>query len=129
MSRQCPLLRSLRRKVDRVVRVQVCRLRSELNPATSAAAVKSTTPERLAVGVGATQYSPPLEDPRGPCSRLQLCLARRHPGHSCTIQYLNERKQFEVAFLEALSKSNVPVTLMWGVRDIVSRFELQTTFG
>ena len=37
-----------------------------------------------------------------------------------TIQYLNERKQFEVSFLETLAKSSIPVTLAWGVHDTVS---------
>lgn len=37
-----------------------------------------------------------------------------------TIQYLNERKEREVTFLETLSKSAIPATLMWGVHDLVA---------
>jgi pimeloyl-ACP methyl ester carboxylesterase len=93
-----------------------------LDPATSAAAARSTTPERLAVGVGATQYSPPLKPDDPEVRALAYNFAWQGgiqviPG---TIQYLNERRQFEVVFLEALSKSNVPVTLMWGIHDMVS---------
>jgi len=37
-----------------------------------------------------------------------------------TIKYLNERAQFEVSFLETLARSSFPVTLIWGVHDMVS---------
>lgn len=93
-----------------------------LDPNTSAAAVKSLTPERLAAGLGATQYSPPL----GPTDPEVQALADNFAYQNgiavipATIQYLNERKQFEDAFLDALARSTVPVTMIWGVHDMVS---------
>jgi pimeloyl-ACP methyl ester carboxylesterase len=93
-----------------------------LNPATSAMAVKSLSPERLAIGMGATLYSPPLkpEDPEVRALAYNFAWQDGIQVIPSTIQYLNERKQFEVTFLEALAKSDVPVTLLWGVHDIVS---------
>jgi pimeloyl-ACP methyl ester carboxylesterase len=37
-----------------------------------------------------------------------------------TIKYLNERAQFEVSFLENLARSPVPVTIIWGVHDMIA---------
>ena len=37
-----------------------------------------------------------------------------------TIQYLNERKQMEASFLQTLSRSTIPATVMWGVHDMVA---------
>ena len=93
-----------------------------LNPATSAMAVKSLSPERLAIGMGATLYSRPLkpEDPEVRALAYNFAWQDGIQVIPSTIQYLNERKQFEVTFLEALAKSDVPVTLLWGVHDIVS---------
>lgn len=93
-----------------------------LNPATSALAVKRVTPERLAAGMGETQYSPPLppNDPEVLALTYNFAYqdgVRVIPG---TIQYLNERKKFEVGFLASLAKSDVPVTLIWGMHDMVS---------
>jgi pimeloyl-ACP methyl ester carboxylesterase len=93
-----------------------------LNPATSAFAVSRATPERLAGGIGETQYSPPLppNDPEVLALAYNFAYqdgVRVIPG---TIQYLNERKQFEVGFLASLVKSDVPVTLIWGMHDMVS---------
>jgi pimeloyl-ACP methyl ester carboxylesterase len=93
-----------------------------LNPITSTVLVKILTPERLAVGMGATLYSPPLkpEDPEVRALAYNFAWQDGIRVIPRTIQYLNERKQFEVAFLEALSTSNVPVTLVWGIHDMVS---------
>ncbi|RTL62141.1 MAG: alpha/beta hydrolase [Hyphomicrobiales bacterium] len=93
-----------------------------LNPATSAAAVQRTTPEALAVGMGATQYTPPLQpnDPEVRALAYNFAAQNGVTVIPATIQYLNERKQFEVTFLEALAKSDVPVTLIWGAHDMVS---------
>ncbi len=93
-----------------------------LNPATSAAAVQRTTPEALAVGMGATQYTPPLppDDPEIRGLAYNFAAQNGVAVIPATIQYLNERKQFEVAFLDALAKSDVPVTLIWGLHDMVS---------
>jgi pimeloyl-ACP methyl ester carboxylesterase len=93
-----------------------------LGPDSSAAAVKSITPERLAVGLGLTQYSPPLkpDDPEVRALAFNFAWQDGIPVIPATIQYLNERMKFEVGFLETLSRSSVPATLIWGVHDTVS---------
>lgn len=93
-----------------------------LNPMTSAMAVKRATPERLAAGLGETQYSPPLP-PNDPEVRALVYNFAYQDGTRvipATIKYLNERKQFEVGFLASLGASDVPVTLIWGMHDMVS---------
>ncbi|MGA9509649.1 MAG: alpha/beta hydrolase [Candidatus Sulfotelmatobacter sp.] len=37
-----------------------------------------------------------------------------------TIQYLNERKQFEDEWLQALSRSSIPATVAWGIHDVAA---------
>lgn len=93
-----------------------------LNPATSAIAVKRVTAERLAAGLGATQYSPPLapEDPEVRALAYAFAWQNGTQVIPATIQYLNERKKYEVEFLQALEKSDVPATLIWGAHDMVS---------
>jgi pimeloyl-ACP methyl ester carboxylesterase len=96
--------------------------KSMLDPATSAIAASRTTPQRLAAGLGESQYSPPLplSDPEVQALTYNFAYQdgiRVIPG---TIQYLNERRKFEVGFLASLSASDVPVTLVWGVHDMVS---------
>ncbi len=93
-----------------------------LNPTVSALAVKRVTPDRLAVGLGATQYSPPLkpEDPEVRALAYAFAWQDGTQVIPATIQYLNERKKFEVGFLKALEKSDVPATLIWGAHDMVS---------
>jgi pimeloyl-ACP methyl ester carboxylesterase len=93
-----------------------------LDPATSAAAVKNVNPTLLAAGMGQTTYTPGLraDDPE---VRALANLFDYQSGIQvlpATIQYLNERKQFEVEFLETLSRSSIPATLIWGVHDMVS---------
>ena len=71
--------------------------------------MKSVTATRLAGGIGQTQYTPPLKagDPE-----VQALAA--------TIQYLNERAQMEVSFLQTLATSTIPATIMWGAHDTVA---------
>ena len=93
-----------------------------LDPATSAAAVKAVNAGILAIGLGQTQYTPPLkaDDPE---VRALAALFAHDSGVDAipaTIQYLNERKQMEVAFLETLAKSTIPTTIMWGAHDMVA---------
>ena len=69
-----------------------------LDPATSAAAVKSVNANLLAGGMGQTNYTPPLkaDDPE---VRALASLFGYQSGVEvipATIQYLNERKQMEV---------------------------------
>jgi len=93
-----------------------------LDPNTSATAVKNMTAERLAVGVGSNLYSPPLkpDDPEVRALAFNFAWQDGIAAIPATIQYLNEGLKFEVGFLETLSRSSVPATLMWGLHDTVS---------
>ena len=93
-----------------------------LNPATAPMAVRQTTAANLAAGMGETQYSPPLaaDDPEVKGLAYNFAYQDGVAVIPATIKYLNERMQFEVEFLAALGKSDVPVTLIWGVHDMVS---------
>ena len=92
------------------------------NPATGRATAAATTPETLAAGMGASTFMPrrTLDDPE--IAALAKCFAyndgiRVLPD---TIQYLNERAADETIWLEALSKSNVNTTVVWGLHDNVA---------
>jgi pimeloyl-ACP methyl ester carboxylesterase len=93
-----------------------------LNPTTSAIAVRAVTPERLATGLGKTQYWPPLapDDPEIQALIYNFAYQDGVRVIPKTIQYLNERKQFELDYLASLAKSDVPATLIWGIHDTVS---------
>jgi pimeloyl-ACP methyl ester carboxylesterase len=93
-----------------------------LDPATSALAVQRITAERLATGMGATTYSPALDadDPEVRGLAFNFAWQNGISVLPATIQYLNERKAMEVRFLEALSRSDVPASLIWGIHDMVS---------
>lgn len=93
-----------------------------LDPATRAAAVKSVNANLLAGGMGQTNYTPPLK-PDDPEVRALASLFGYQSGVEiipATIQYLNERKRMEDGFLQALSRSTIPATIMWGVHDMVA---------
>ena len=93
-----------------------------LDPATSAIAIKSVNAGLLAVGMGQTQYTPPLkaDDPEVRALAALFAYQSGVEAIPATIQYLNERKQMEVSFLETLSKSTIPTTIMWGAHDMVA---------
>jgi pimeloyl-ACP methyl ester carboxylesterase len=81
-----------------------------------------TTPETLAAGLGATTFMPrrTLADPE--IAALAKCFAyndgiRVLPD---TIQYLHERATDETSWLEAISRNETNVTLVWGLHDNVS---------
>jgi pimeloyl-ACP methyl ester carboxylesterase len=93
-----------------------------LDDATGRATAAATTPELLAAGLGASTFMPrrTLDDPE--IAALAKCFAH-NDGISVlpdTIQYLHERATDETRWLEALSTSEVNVTLVWGVHDNVS---------
>lgn len=93
-----------------------------LNPATSADAVRNMTPALMAAGMGATTYSPALK-PDDPEVRGLAAMFAHDGGVQVlpeTIKYLNERAQFEVSFLETLGRLTIPVTVFWGVHDLIS---------
>ena len=93
-----------------------------LDPATSAAAVKAVNASVLGAGMGQTQYTPPLK-PEDPEVRALAAFFGYQSGVAAipaTIQYLNERRQFEVSFLQTLATSTIPATILWGVHDMVA---------
>jgi pimeloyl-ACP methyl ester carboxylesterase len=93
-----------------------------LDPATSGAAVKSVSAGLLAVGMGATNYTPPLkpDDPEVRALAFQFAFENGVGVIPATIQYLNERRKMEVSFLETLAKSTVPAAILWGAHDMVA---------
>jgi pimeloyl-ACP methyl ester carboxylesterase len=93
-----------------------------LDPATSAAAVKSVNAGLLAGGMGQTNFTPPLkaDDPEVRALASFFGYQSGVEVIPATIQYLNERKQMEVSFLQTLSRSTIPATIMWGVHDMVA---------
>ncbi len=93
-----------------------------LNPATSAAAVKTMTPQLFAAGMGMTTYTPALKADDPDVKALAAIFGYQDGVEVVpeTIKYLNERAQFEVSFLETLAHTSFPVTIIWGVHDMVS---------
>lgn len=93
-----------------------------LDPATAPAALKAVNAGLLAVGMGQSQYTPPLkaDDPEVRALATLFAFNSGVEAIPATIQYLNERKQMEVSYLESLAKSRIPTTIMWGVHDMVS---------
>ncbi len=93
-----------------------------LDPATSAAAVKAVNPALLAAGLGATTRTPALkpDDPEVKAMAAQFAYQSGIEILPVTIQYLNERKEMEVTYLQVLARSTIPVTLIWGVHDMIA---------
>jgi pimeloyl-ACP methyl ester carboxylesterase len=93
-----------------------------LDPATGRGTAAATTPELLAAGMGASTFMPrrTLEDPE--IAALAKCFAHNDGIRVLpdTIQYLNERAADETGWLEALSKSHVNTTVVWGIHDNVA---------
>lgn len=93
-----------------------------LDPATARATAAATTPEMLAAGMGMSTFMPrrSLEDPE--IAALAKCFAHNDGIRVLpdVIQYLSERAADETNWLEALSKSDVPTTVVWGVHDNVA---------
>jgi pimeloyl-ACP methyl ester carboxylesterase len=74
-----------------------------LDPATSAAAVKAVSPALLAAGLGSTTHTPALK-PDDPDVRAMAA----------------QRKEMEVTYLQVLARSAIPVTLIWGLHDMIA---------
>ena len=93
-----------------------------LDDATGRATAAATTPELLAAGLGASTFMPRrgLDDPE--IAALAKCFAHNDGMRVLpdTIQYLHERASDETAWLETLSRSDVPITLVWGLHDNVA---------
>ena len=93
-----------------------------LHGETASSVLEVLTPEGLAAGMGTTTFTPPrpLDDPA--IEALAQTFAY-NDGTSVvhdTIQYLVERSEHEEEWLSALSRSQVPTTLLWGLHDTVS---------
>ena len=93
-----------------------------LDEATGRATAAATTPELLAAGLGASTFMPrrDLSDPE--IAALAKCFAHNDGIRVLpdTIQYLHEWAADETSLLEKLSKSEVNLTLLWGVHDGVA---------
>jgi len=93
-----------------------------LDDATGRATAAVTTPELLAAGLGASTFMPrrTLEDPE--IAALAKCFAHNDGIRVLpdTIAYLHERAEHETRWLETLSKSDVNLSLVWGVHDNVA---------
>jgi pimeloyl-ACP methyl ester carboxylesterase len=93
-----------------------------LDSTTGRSTAAATTPELLAMGLGATTFMPrrTLADPE--IAALAKCFAHNDGIRVLpdTIQYLHERAADETSWLDALSRSDVNTTLVWGLHDNVS---------
>ncbi|MFY9921167.1 MAG: alpha/beta fold hydrolase [Mycobacterium sp.] len=93
-----------------------------LDDATGRATAAATTPELLAAGLGASTFMPrrDLSDPE--IAALAKCFAHNDGIRVLpdTIQYLHERAADETSWLEKLSRSEVNLTLVWGLHDGVA---------
>lgn len=93
-----------------------------LDPATARATAAEVTPEMLAAGMGAATFMPrrTLDDPE--IAALAKCFAHNDGTRVLpdTIQYLNERAADESSWLQALSKSPVNTTVVWGLHDNIA---------
>jgi pimeloyl-ACP methyl ester carboxylesterase len=90
-----------------------------LDPSTSGATLNDVSPPLLAAKLGTSLYTPPLK-PADPEVRALTSFFAYQSGTDVlptTMQYLNERKQFEDAFLQALARSSIPATIAWGIHD------------
>ena len=96
--------------------------RRVLDPATAPVILDALTPSLLAGGIGLTMFSPPRAAGDREVEALTETFAHAD-GVSVlheTIQYLHERAQHEHEWLEALARTDIPTTLLWGANDTVS---------
>lgn len=93
-----------------------------LDPATGRDTASATTPEALAAGLGMSTFMPRRTLAHPEIAALAKCFAHNDGIRVLpdTIQYLRERAADETGWLDALSKSNVNTTLVWGLHDNVS---------
>jgi pimeloyl-ACP methyl ester carboxylesterase len=84
--------------------------------------LEALTPEVPAAGLGEHTFTPPrsLEDPAIAALAQTFAANDGVAVIHDTIQYLVERSQNERGWLEALARSPVPTTLVWGLYDTVS---------
>jgi pimeloyl-ACP methyl ester carboxylesterase len=93
-----------------------------LDPTVARSTARATTPEMLAAGMGATTFMPRRSVADSEIASLAQCFAHNDQIGVLpdTIQYLNERAADETDWLQALSRSDVNTTLVWGLHDNVA---------
>ncbi len=93
-----------------------------LDPESAPQVLEALTPELLAAGMGQSTFTPPraLDDPTIAALAHTFAVNDGIAVLHDTIQYLVERSEHERAWLESLSGSTVPTTLVWGLCDVVA---------
>ncbi len=93
-----------------------------LDPASAGGVLAVLTPDMLAAGAGESMFTPPrpLDDPAIAALAHTFAVNDGIAVLHDTIQYLVERAEHEQAWLEALSRSSVPTTLVWGLCDVIA---------
>jgi pimeloyl-ACP methyl ester carboxylesterase len=96
--------------------------RLALDPSTAPQVIETATPEMLATGMGQNTFTParPADDPTVEALRQTFAWNDGIAVLHDTIQYLVERSEHEEEWLEALASSSVPLTVIWGIYDVVS---------
>jgi pimeloyl-ACP methyl ester carboxylesterase len=93
-----------------------------LDPGSATDVLEALTPEMLAAGAGQSMFTPPrsLDDPTIAALAETFAVNDGIAVLHDTIQYLIERSEHEQRWLEKLSRSTVPTTLVWGLYDVIA---------
>jgi pimeloyl-ACP methyl ester carboxylesterase len=93
-----------------------------LDPTTAPDVLRAATPAALAAGLGENTFTPPrsADDPAIAALADTFGFNDGMPVLHETIQYLVERSEHEQEWLEGLARSPIPMTLVWGLLDVVS---------
>jgi pimeloyl-ACP methyl ester carboxylesterase len=93
-----------------------------LDGSTAPAVLGGLTPAMLAAGMGATTFSPPKSADHPAIEALAATFAHADGVNVLheTIQYLAERAEHELDWLELLAASHLPTTIIWGLLDSIS---------
>ena len=96
--------------------------RTVLDPARAPAVLEMISPAMLAAGMGSTTFSPPRSAEDADVQALQATFAHADGTKVLheTIQYLVERAVHEREWLETLSHSELPTTVVWGLEDTIA---------
>ncbi len=93
-----------------------------LDPSRGGEVAAALTPEALAQGLGAATFTPTrlATDPTVVALESSFRWAHGTSVMDRTIRYLRERADHETAWLDSLSSSSVPTSLIWGICDTVA---------
>lgn len=96
--------------------------RTVLDPGRAPSVLEMISPALLAAGMGSTTFSPPRSAEDDDVQALQATFAHADGTKVLheTIQYLVERAVHEREWLEALSRTDLPTTVVWGLEDTIS---------